>query len=131
MHEVALELCSAACLELRVLTICLVSAYTASCVVFICWLSHIVMNSTRRHAEGMPDSYARQIAAGRGSRVRMPWKNIKKMFIVVRKNLMFLWQKNKNQKSSNTLLALNVQIQITIVFGFFFNGFICIRKKIK
>lgn len=72
MHEVALELCSAACVKLRVLAVCLVSADTASCVVFLCWLSHIVTNSTRRHAEGMPDSYARQMVAGRGSRVRMP-----------------------------------------------------------
>jgi len=75
MHEVALELCSAACIKLRVLATCLVSVDSALCIAFFglfYWLSHIVTNSTRRHAEGMPDSYARQIAAGRGSRVRMP-----------------------------------------------------------
>lgn len=76
MHEVALEHCSAACFKLRVLAMCLVSVNTALYVAFVFvsfyWLSHVVMNSTRRHAEGMPDSYARQTAVGRGSRVRMP-----------------------------------------------------------
>lgn len=46
------------------------------------------------------------------------------MFTVVRKNLMFL-QKNP----SDMFLALNLQIRVNI--GFFFNGFICIKKKIK
>lgn len=28
-------------------------------------------------------------------------------------------------------LALNLQIGVNIVFGVFFNGFICIKKKVK
>lgn len=39
---------------------------------FFSLLSHVVMSSTRRLVEGMPGSYARQIAVGRGSRARMP-----------------------------------------------------------
>lgn len=130
MHEVALELCRAACVKLRVLAVCLVSVDTALCVgfcFFFYWLSHIVMSSTRRHAEGMPDSYARQIAAGRGSRVRMPWKNIKKMFTVVRKSLMFFLEKTRN----NMFMAFNLQLRVNIAFGFFFNRLICIKKKIE
>lgn len=48
------------------------------------------MSSTKKHAEGMPGSYARLIAVERGSRVRMPWRSTKKMFTPVRRTMFLL-----------------------------------------